>query len=250
MLEYLYYSYFNIWGAGILLQVAMVVHFIRNRPEYYWLLVIFFLGPLGALIYFFMEVMPGMNWKLPVFERWERRKRKLWYEKLVKESPSQEALGQLATICAIEGNHARAVELYGDALDRDEDDHDSRYGRALSLIAREQFPAAVDDLQHIVEVEPYYKLHQAQVALARCFESLGRPGDAAEVYRAVLARNPVSAANYGLGKILADAGDTSQARELMEEVISKQTGLPRYLRRQERPWVARAKKLLRTLPKA
>jgi hypothetical protein len=37
-------------------------------------------------------------------------------------------------------------------------------------------------------------------------------------------------------------------RQLLEEVVSKQTGLPRYLRRQERPWVAKAKKLLKTLP--
>jgi tetratricopeptide (TPR) repeat protein len=191
-----------------------------------------------------------MNWKLPVFERWERRKRKQWYEKLVKESPSQEALGQLAAICAVEGNHTRAVELFGEAIDRDGDDQDSRYGRALSYMELQQLPAAIDDLHAAIAVEPYYKMHQGQIALARCYAAVDRKQDAAKVYRDILARNPVSAANYGLGKILAEQGDTQQARELMEEVLSKQTGLPRYLRRQERPWVARAKKLLRTLPKA
>ncbi len=250
VLDYLYYGYFNFWGLGVLFQVLMVVHFIRNRPAFYWLFVIFFFGPIGAVVYFFVEVMPGMSWKLPVIERWERRRRKQWYEKLVRESPSQEALGQLAAIYALEGNHARAIELYTDALERDEGDQDSHYGKALSSIELRQYEAAIDDLQALIDIEPYYKMHQAQIALARCYETVDRQQDAATVYRSILDRNPVSAANYGLGKILADQGETAQARLLMEEVISKQTGLPRYLRRQERPWVARAKKLLRTLPKA
>jgi hypothetical protein len=238
----------SLWSIGPLLQLLMLIHFFRNRPEYYWFFVIIFLGPLGAAVYFFVEVMPGMNWKLPVIARWERSRRKQWYEKLVKESPSQEALGQLAAICAIEGNHSRAIELYGDALDRDPGDHDGRYGRARSYMALQRYEDAVADLSEIVASEPHFKMHAAQLALAESYEALARPSDAAGVYRSVLERNPVSAANYGLGKILAEQGETAEARGLLEEVVSKQTGLPRYLRRQERPWVAKAKKLLKTLP--
>jgi hypothetical protein len=239
---------FNLWSIGNLLQLVMLIHFFRNRPEYYWFFVILFLGPLGAAVYFFVEVMPGMQWKLPVIARWERSRRKQWYEKLVKESPSQEALGQLASICAIEGNHSRAIELYGAALDRDPGDHESRYGRARSYMASEQYEDAVADLSSIVASEPHFKMHAAQLALAQSYEALARPAEAAGVYRAVLERNPVSAANYGLGKIKAEEGEAAEARQLLEEVVSKQTGLPRYLRRQERPWVAKAKKLLKTLP--
>ena len=238
----------SLWSIGNLFQVLMLIHFFRNRPEYYWFFVILFLGPIGATIYFFMEVMPGMQWKLPVIARWERSRRKQWYEKLVKESPSQEALGQLAAICAAEGNHSRAIELYADALERDPGDHESRYGRARSYMAVRQTEDAVADLSSIVESEPHFKMHAAQLALAESYEELARPAQAAVVYRSVLERNPVSAANFGLGKIMAEQGETSEARQLLEEVVSKQTGLPRYLRRQERPWVAKAKKLLKTLP--
>ncbi len=243
-----YFAGWNLWTFGAIFQVLMLIHFFRNRPEYYWGFVIFFLGPLGAAVYFVVEVMPGMRWKLPVFEAWERKRRKQWYEKLVKESPSQEALGQLAAICAREGNHARAVELFGDALDRDPGDNESRYGRARSYMASDNYEAAVEDLSAIVASEPHFKMHAAQLALAESYEALARPAEAAAVYRAVLERNPVSAANFGLGKIMADEGNTEEARQLLEEVVSKQTGLPRYLRRQERPWVAKSKKLLKTLP--
>jgi hypothetical protein len=115
-------------------------------------------------------------------------------------------------------------------------------------MALHRYEDAVADLSSIIASEPHFKMHAAQLALAESYEALARPAEAAAVYRAVLERNPVSAANYGLGKIMADEGNTPEARQLLEEVVSKQTGLPRYLRRQERPWVAKARKLLKTLP--
>ena len=83
--------------------------------------------------------------------------------------------------------------------------------------------------------------------LEAAYERLDRWDEAADAYRSILERNPVSAANYGLAEIVLQRGDTSEGRRLLEEVVSKQTGLPRYLRRQERPWVAKAKKRLRSL---
>ena len=36
---------------GLLLLGLAIVHFIRRRPDNYWIFVILFLGPLGAIIY-------------------------------------------------------------------------------------------------------------------------------------------------------------------------------------------------------
>ena len=40
--------YFYPWG--LILQVIAIVHFIRRRPDTYWLYIILFLGPVGALV--------------------------------------------------------------------------------------------------------------------------------------------------------------------------------------------------------
>jgi hypothetical protein len=37
---------------------------------------------------------------------------------------------------------------------------------------------------------------------------------------------------------------------MMQEILAKQNGLPRYLRRQERPWVWKARMLLKRLPES
>src|ERR1700755_673336 len=38
------------WPWGILLQVLAIVHFIRRRPDQFWIWVILFLGPIGAVV--------------------------------------------------------------------------------------------------------------------------------------------------------------------------------------------------------
>lgn len=244
------HDFINPWSLGILLQVLMIVHFIRNRPENYWFFVILFLGPLGAAAYFFIEVLPGFRWKMPAIERWERRRRKTWLEKLVSEAPSQEALGELARICAKEGEHPRAVELFGEALRRDPGDLESLYGRGLSSIETQNYQAAIQDLTALKAADSTYKLHKGNIALARAYEGLGDEGKAVEVYRQILARTPVSEAYYGLGKLLAKQGKAAESRQMLQEILAKQNGLPRYLRRQERPWVWKARVLLKKLPQS
>lgn len=243
-------DFINPWSLGVLLQVLMIVHFLRNRPENYWFFVILFLGPLGAAAYFFIEVLPGIRWKMPAVERWERRRRKMWLEKLVSEAPSQEALGELARICAKEGEHTRAVELFGEALRRDAGDLESLYGRGLSAIETQNYQAAIQDLTALKAADSVYKLHKGNIALARAYEGLGDEAKAGEVYRQILARTPVSEAYYGLGKLLAKQGNGAEARQMLQEILAKQNGLPRYLRRQERPWVWKARVLLKKLPQS
>ena len=126
-------------------------------------------------------------------------------------------MGELAVICAAEGEHTRASELFGEALRRDPGDLESLYGRGLSAIEVGNYQAAVED------------------------------GKAVEVYGQILDRTPVSEAYYGLGRLLAKQGKTNEARQTLQEILAKQVGLPRYLRRQERPWVWKARMLLKKL---
>ena len=230
---------------GLIFQVLMLVHFFRTRPEGYWFFIIIFLGPIGALIYFFVEVLPGFQWKLPVFERFERGRRKQWLEAMVAESPSVEAITELAQIRAIEGENEAAVELFDQALARDPEDWESYYGRGTVRLRMGQPAKAVEDLERVVKHDPAYKFHGAQLALGEGYEKAGHEDKAISSYRTILARTTVSQAYFHLGRLLHARGETEEARGLMQEIISKQTGLPRYLRRQERPWVRQAKAFLK-----
>ncbi len=242
MLDFLIYSGFGY--IGVIFQLAMLIHFFRSRPEWYWFFVIIFFGPLGAAVYFFVDVFPTIRWKLPAFERMERRKRKAWLEALIRESPSQEALSELAFIETKEGRNERAIELFGEALAR-ADDIDCFYGRGLALLEVGRHEEAITDLKRAFDIDPTFKFHEVSLALAEAYETAGDDAKAVQIYEAVLGRTTVSRAYYHYGRLLAKAGDPDRASKMMDEILSKQHGLPRYLKRQERPWVRKAKAFLK-----
>ncbi len=51
-MSYLFYPW------GLILQGLAIVHFIRRRPDTFWIWVILFLGPIGAVVYLFAEAIP------------------------------------------------------------------------------------------------------------------------------------------------------------------------------------------------
>ena len=60
----------RFFGFGFILQLVAIVHWIRRRPETYWLWIIIFFGPLGALVYIGVEMIPdlGLALKIPKAE--------------------------------------------------------------------------------------------------------------------------------------------------------------------------------------
>src|ERR1700688_3366812 len=67
--------FFFLHGWGFVLQVIAIVHFIRRRPDTYWIFIILFLGPLGAIIYLFVEALPDIGLVGHSFKVFPRRKR-------------------------------------------------------------------------------------------------------------------------------------------------------------------------------
>lgn len=241
---------FSSYGASVVLQVLTLVHYFRNRPEWYWFFLIVFFPPIGPIAYLFIEVLPGWNWRLPVISALERKKRRQWLERMIVEAPTQETMSRLAAMVAKEGGHQRAVQIYTDALDLEPDELEARFGRGASLGALGRPKEAVEDLKQVVDLDPSFKFYEAALELARAYEQLDEDEKAAQAYQAILDRTTVSGAYYGLGALQAKHGNKAEAKRLMEEILSKQAGLPRYLRRQERPWVRKAKAVLKTLKTA
>ena len=76
-------SIFFPWG--LILQALAILHFIRRRPDTYWIFVILFLGPLGALIYLLIEAAPDLTFLSQQSARgFSRRKRLRELEALVQ----------------------------------------------------------------------------------------------------------------------------------------------------------------------
>src|SRR2546426_3605927 len=83
---------------GILLQIMTIVHFVKRRPENYWLWIILIGGPIGASAYLLVEVAPDARLLGGVFQGFGRRSRIQTLEVQILDNPSAgnyEELGEL-----------------------------------------------------------------------------------------------------------------------------------------------------------
>src|SRR5215470_9626939 len=92
---------------GIILQILALIHFIRRRPDTYWLFIIVFLGPLGALVYIGMEVIPDLGLLRQSFDAFPRKKRIRQLEALVLENPAAGNYEELGDLYIEERNFVR-----------------------------------------------------------------------------------------------------------------------------------------------
>ena len=102
LLTHLFYPW------GLLLQAAAIIHFIRRRPETYWLYVILFLGPVGALVYIFAEVVPDFTLLNQSLKGISRRKRIAALELMIRDNPSAGNYEELGELLMEDGKLGRA----------------------------------------------------------------------------------------------------------------------------------------------
>src|SRR5437868_1463144 len=145
-------SLFYPWG--IILQGVAIVHFIRRRPDGYWLWVILCLGPLGALIYIFVEVLPDAGLLRQSFKVFPRRSRIRELEAAILDNPSAGNYEELADLYLEDGNFARARQCYDKAISSRTDSPDPFYRRGIAELEMRDFSAALPDLERVAGKDP------------------------------------------------------------------------------------------------
>ena len=236
---------FTPWG--LILQAIALVHFIRRRPDMYWLWVIIFLGPLGAAVYIFMEVVPDLGLLRHSFDAFPRRKRIRQLEALVLENPAVGNYEELGDLYIEERNFVRARECYDKAIHSRTDLPDAFFRRGIAKIELGDFAAAVPDLEYVVSRDPKYNSNRAAGLLAHAYANSGQPERAAALFEQVTQRSTLSETYYNYATFLASQGRTAEAREWTQRILAKKPTMPGYLRRRERPWFRRANGLLKRL---
>ncbi len=236
---------FTPWG--LILQAIALVHFIRRRPDMYWLWVIIFLGPLGAAVYIFMEVVPDLGLLRHSFDAFPRRKRIRQLEALVLENPAVGNYEELGDLYIEERNFVRARECYDKAIRSRADLPDAFFRRGIAKIELGDFAAAVPDLEYVVSRDPKYNSNRAAGLLAHAYANNGQPERAAALFEQVTQRSTLSETYYNYATFLASQGRTAEAREWTQRILAKKPTMPGYLRRRERPWFRRANGLLKRL---
>jgi len=233
---------------GLLLQGFAIVHFIRRRPDMFWIFIILFLGPLGALVYIFVQVLPDIGLLRQSFKVFPRRKRISELETIVRDNPSAGNYEELGDLYMDDGRFLLARAAFDKAIAARADTLDPFYRRGVCAIQLGDAAAALPDLERVVGKDPDYDFHRAAGLLAHAYAQTGQNEKAEALFRQATVTSTLSETYLNFASMLASEGRNAEAREWVQKVLDKKPTMPDYLRRRERPWFRSAREMLKRLP--
>ena len=242
LLSHLFYPW------GLILQGLAILHFIRRRPDTYWMFIILFLGPVGALIYLVVEALPDIGLVGHSFKGFSRRKRIGELQIAIRDNPSTGNYEELGDLLMEEGKLAAARAAFDKAIAARANTIDPFYHRGVCAILLGDAAAAVPDLERTVADDPGHDFHRAAGLLAHAYAQTGQKEKAEALFRKVTAASTSSETYLNFADLLASEGRNAEAREWAQKVLDKKPSMLAYQRRRERPWFRSASAMLKRLP--
>ena len=237
---------FSWWG--ILLQAFAIIHFIRRRPDTFWLWIILIGGWLGALVYIAVEAVPDAGLLRQSFKAFPAPQTHPRAGVGGIDNPSAGNYEELGDLYLEEEHFAKARQAYDKAISSRTDSPDPFYRRGVAAIQMGDFAAALPDLERVVAADPTYDFHRAAGLLAHAYANTGKPEKAEALFQQVTRISTSSETYYNYACFLASQQRNNEAREWARQILAKKPSMPGYLRRRERPWFRKANALLNRLP--
>jgi hypothetical protein len=243
-LSYLFYPW------GFVVQILAIVHFVRRRPDNYWIYIIFFGGFLGAAAYIVVEVLPDFALLRGVFQGFGRRKRIDALETLIIDNPSAGNYEELGELYFEQKKFTQAREAFNNGISARSDSPHAFYHRAQCSLALGDFAAAIEDLEHVVSTDPKFDYYRAEGLLADAYARTGQLERATAHFADVIQFSTTPETLYNYACFLRLQNQQDVAREWAQKLLAKKRTLPRYMQRVERPWFRKGRALLKELSAA
>ena len=219
---------------GLIVQAIALVHFIRRRPDGLWLWIIIFLGPIGALVYIGMEVVPDLGLLRQSFDAYGRRKRIRLLEGVVLENQAAGNFEELADLYMDDGQYARARELYDQVLASPHvSSLDPYYRRGVAALELGDAAAAADDIARVVAKEPKYDFGRAIGLLAHAYAQSGQVEKADASFTRATDVSTLSETCYNYAQFLASQNRKDESQQWLQRILDNKATMPRFARRQE-----------------
>jgi hypothetical protein len=224
---------------GVFLQAFAILHFVRRRPDTYWLWIILIGGGVGAAVYIVAEVIPDARLLHAAYQVFPRRKRIRQLEAMIVDNPSVGNFEELGDLYLDDRHYAKARQCLDRVVGRT-GEIDPLYRRALAAIGLDDMAAAAADLEQVVARDARYDYQRAAGLYAHVLARLGRRDEADRLFTTVLETSTLSETEYNYASFLAATGRRDEARELADKILRKKKTMPDYIKRRERPWFRRA----------
>jgi hypothetical protein len=121
-------------------------------------------------------------------------------------------------------------------------------GLARAQAAANDYAAARATLEALIQNNPSYRSCDGHLLYARCLEELGQFDAALDEYRVLADSYPGEEGRYRYAVLLAKQQRITEARSVLETLLSRAKLMPGYYRRKEQAWLKAARSQLAQLP--
>ncbi len=241
-----------IWVAFGIFTAWMCLDCINRKEHFIWVIIMIVLFPIGAGVYFFAVknrlTGPGPQ-PIRLFSTAPRREIETEETLQLKEMISKfhkayhyEKLGQLYLD---QKKYEAAVSQFDEAIKKDPELNEARYGKAKALHALGQPAEGAKVLEELVKIDKKYDYGNAIFGLAECYRLSGQDDKALEAYETVINSFHFFKAYYHYARLLDKKGEKQEAIDYMKSIIGSSKDLPEYKLEKERHWIDEAYKYLR-----
>jgi hypothetical protein len=239
-----------VYLAPLLLEIACIVHAVRNGRVFPWVYIIVFLPLVGCIAYFAVEIVPALisgraahalsNNVRDIADPHRGLRERLREVEMVG---SVDAKRGLAEEYIRRGGYKEAEQLYRSALQGQfQNDPALLYGLARAQFHTGDGGGAQASLDALQAADPAFISADAHLLYARALELQGKRDEARDEYRRLVRYFAGEEARCRYAMLLDSMGAHDEARTLYAEIVKSFDGAPRHYRRAQREWgdIARA----------
>lgn len=237
----------------VVVHVALVVHAIHRHRRDGWLLLMLMLPGAGALLYIAMmawEAAVDALTKPAAEARRPRSAEDELHQRRAALALGDNLLNRLALAltCLKHGRYAESAEHF-ETLDEGEchDDPLVLLGLARSRFALEDFRAAKQCLDRLIAANPDFRSETGHLLYARSLEALGEVHDALHEYQALTAYSRAPEAHCRHALLLTNMGRPGEAQDLYRAMLCGMRRAPRDYARVHHRWIELAEREMAAL---
>jgi hypothetical protein len=237
----------------LLVDVLCIVHAAKTGRFWPWGMVIFLIPGFGALAYLLVELVPEWFGSVQGRQARQRVVRTLdpeqYYRLLADQLEVADTIANRAALaeeCLELGKLDEALRQYDHILTLPiGDDAVYALGKARAQFGLGQAQETVATLDALRSRWPDYHSPEGHLLYARALEESGRTQEAIFEFQAVADYYPGAEARVRYGLLLEKAGRRFEANAVLTEALARYKRAPRFARRMQSEWIARAEKALR-----
>jgi hypothetical protein len=245
----------NLSWPFLIVLALLITHCIRTGRNSLWIWFMVLAPGIGALAYLAFEFVPSLLGSrgtrravrnvTSVLDPGQNLRR---YELEVRQTGNVASRQRYADELLRLGRAAEAETAYRAAMTGlYEHDPNLLLGLARAQLAQANAAGARATMEALFEFNPAHQLPDSRLLYARTLEADGRDAQALQEYQSVAAGYAGAEAKLRLAQMLKKLGQTTEARQVLQDVLEHARLAPRHYRRMQADWLAQAQKELAAL---